>query len=92
MSRRAASLIAQIAGSALRSSSQKVTETSAAARMMVACLMGPSKPSSSAIQQAFGGLRGLSTSMRIQTSNLINVLNEEIKHENESYAKPPGLR
>jgi hypothetical protein len=29
--------------------------------------------------------------MRIQTSNLLSVLEEEIKHENDTYAKPAEI-
>ncbi len=38
-----------------------------------------------------GAVRSFSSSRAILTGNLVNVLSEEIKHEEESYAKPEEI-
>ncbi len=48
-----------------------------------------------AIAASGGGasmIRSFSSSLPILSSNLVNVLNEEIKHEEESYAKPAEIQ
>ena len=81
MSRRTCSLISQIAASVARSrASGTFTASKNAMMLMNAFETCPSQ-----------FIRSFQTSMRIQTSNLLAVLDEEIKHENESYEKPAEI-
>ena len=80
MSRRTFNLIAQIAATA-----RSRTSSFAASRFLM-CAFEPSlSPPRAPL------IRSFQTSMRIQTSNLLSVLEEEIKHENDTYAKPAEI-
>lgn len=89
MSRRTcANLVAQLA--ARSGVPHQITPSSQSA---IRLLVAASNPTSSSVAAVMGSalIRGLSTTPRILTSNLLNVLGEEIKHEQESYAKPAEI-
>ena len=81
--------MAQLARSGVQHQATGASSQSAI-RLLMAAAANPSA-SSSAAMMGSALLRGLSTSPRILTSNLLNVLGEEIKHEQESYAKPAEI-
>ena len=87
MSRRTcATLIAQFATAAARSRASTQLLTSQSTRLFLAA-NGSFEHSA----MSMSVIRAFQASSRIQTANLLHVLDEEIKHENENYAKPSEI-
>ena len=82
--------MAQLARSGVQHQATGASSQSAI-RLLMAASTNPAASSTAAMMGSALLIRGLSTSPRILTSNLLNVLGEEIKHEQESYAKPAEI-